>query len=105
MPTLFIFSCECSFFALLIGAYFSSVVLGLAILGLIAIALYALYQRFYNTICFVWGVSLLAGFAALLWGSMLDILLGTAFIAILLCIIVTIACFISNRVLFSKYWL
>jgi hypothetical protein len=103
MPVLFIYSCECAFFSLLIGAYFSSVFLGLAILGLTGIALYALYQRFYNTIFFVWGVSLLAGIAALFWGSTLDILLGTTFIAVILSVIVTVVCFISNRFLFEKY--
>ncbi len=103
MPILFIYSCECSFFALLIGAYFSSVIFGLAILGLSAIGLYALYQRYYNTLFFVWGVALLAGLAALLWGSTLDILLGTTFIAILLCIIVTVVCYMANKFLFEKY--
>ena len=103
MPILFIYICECAFFSLLIGAYFSSVTFGLTILGLVGILLYALFQRFYSALIFIWTVTFLAGFATFMWFSELDIYLGTGFISILFTIFISTFCFISNRELFKNY--
>lgn len=103
MPILFIYSCECAFFSLLIGAYFSSVIFGFTILGLTGISLYALFQRFYSSLIFIWMVTLLAGIASFAWLSELDNFLGTEYISIFSTICICTLCFISNKLLFKNY--
>jgi len=84
MAIFLIFGCEFIVFSFLIGAFMGSFGLGLVILGGTSLIMYALFQRMYTPRPLIWGVTLLASFATLLWTSYIDFWFGTTFMAILL---------------------
>lgn len=102
MAILLILGCEIIVFSFLIGAFLSSFGLGLVILGGTSLILYALFQRKYTPHPLVWGATLLASFATLLWTSIIDFWLGTTFIAILLCLLSGASVYFLNAWILKK---
>lgn len=103
MPVIIIFTCEVAFFSFLIGTFMGSVGLGLTILALGGLLIYGWLQTSYNFLPLMWGVSLLGGATAYLWGTLLDTWLSTDFIAVLLSLIFVGLIFIINGGLITIY--
>ncbi len=104
MPVFLILACEIAVFSFLIGAFLGSVLLGLIILFLYGIAMYFLFQEFYTPLPFVWGATLLASIATLLWASYIDIWLGTAFMTVLLTPLSGTLCYLLNNSFLRRYY-
>ena len=105
MPIFIILGCEVAVLSFLIGAYFHSVGLGAVLLGGSGLILYAFFQNLYSLTPFLWGISLLGGLTALLWGSYLDWWLGTNFIALFLAFLCGAIGYAFNYVFLKKYHL
>lgn len=103
MSVFVIFACEVVTFSFLIGTFGSSSILGLSVCGLSGLIMYALYQKFYNSLPFIWGIALLAGTNSLLWASYIDALFDTTFIALTLGIITAVFFYGLNKRLFKMF--
>lgn len=88
--------CEVISSSFLFGAFFSSLGMSLAMLGLAALLLHFLFSQYANTKIISASVTLLWLITTFLWGSWLDEVAATSYITIILSILVTCISFWAN---------
>ena len=104
MSVFLLLGCEMITFSLLLGAYMGSLILGFVILGGSALIVYPLFHHFYSLYPYIWMVTFLGSLTTLVWLSYIDFYLGTSFIAIFLCIVMSIVIYGTNYFFVKKHY-